>query len=92
MRSAENYWLLTTVGVADTWKIMGLQANYWSNAKDGSFVQFLQIPDDNQFFFPDSYKANVTFDEDYFALPSYCSGKCPLFSICTIAQDKQPWP
>lgn len=72
-------------GEADSWEVSGAQPNYWFQiAGTSTPVALLQIPDDYQYFQPETYAVGPQPDA-LFALPSYCEPTCGGAGICSIA-------
>ena len=72
------------------WEIKGLQSNFYYASNDEAAVPYRidQMPNDFQFFKPETYKTQIS-DPSVFNLPSQCNAKttCPLISVCTAAQS-----
>jgi len=67
------------------WNKPGLQANYYYETVKGRVLtQIDQVPNDVQYYDPDSFKLTIAQEEEVFRLPDYCvkGDKCSLFSTC----------
>ena len=71
-------------GLVDVWSAPGLQNNYWYQTLEAEPVALVQVPNDYMYYDSRTYVVGPQPDA-VFVVPSYCSGSCPLFSVCTIA-------
>lgn len=69
--------------LADKWDAKGLQDNYYYQTVNSQApLAILQEPNDLQWMNPATYQTTV--DPQVFTLPSACTEKCSVFSICGL--------
>lgn len=76
-------------GVADSWDVEGLQPNVWAQDKAAAPVQLAMEPNDYFFYDPSTWVPNAPQPATLFAVPSYCTGQCPLLSTCSFVRERE---
>ena len=74
------------------WNQKGLQDNfYYERASDRVMLEIDQVPNDTQYYDPDSFKKTIDNIEEIFMLPSYCQKetKCSYLSTCRAVGFKK---
>ena len=67
----------------DKWSLDGMFGyNHFWTSQGGNVPRRLDENGDHITDYLANTYANKTFDATYFALPTYCTGKCPLATIC----------
>merc|ERR1712226_43681 len=67
------------------WNKPGVQANYYyERSSDRKMIKIDQVPNDVQYYEPDTFQTTIDDEDDVFQLPSFCvkGNKCSFFSTC----------